>query len=170
MRFASILAVTLLCASMVHAGPFTYYFSGEITSINGTPPAGVAVGDRFVGSYTFDSSIYANSHPAMSGWYYFSEPGAMRLSVGDLDLISGIQSRIEVHNDSYGDRLAIWASDFVSNGVDVGGIVIGLVDDSGSVFDDAANPLVVAPIDRFTSAGLNLEGRPVWIRRARGSA
>ncbi len=169
MRFASILAVTLLCASMVHAGPFTYYFSGEITSINGTPPAGVAVGDRFVGSYTFDSSIYANSHPAMSGWYYFSEPGAMRLSVGDLDLISGIQSRIEVHNDSYGDRLAIWASDFVSNGVDVGGIVIGLVDDSARSSTMRPFLLLLHPsIDSPRRASI-LRGGP-WIRRARGSA
>ena len=166
MRSAALLTTVILAVSGVQAiaVPVTFQFSGQVTGVidfGGVLGGAVTVGQTFQGSYTYESTLpdtNMNPDPDSSIGYYASPASVMHVSIGSLDVWSGIHNAILVYNLPTGDRLRLQSWGFDSAGLQGVHMGVDLSDDSASVLTSDALPLPVPPISGFTTARFFLEG------------
>jgi hypothetical protein len=141
------------------AYPITFEFGGTIewivdeTSVLG----GMGVGDRFSGTYTFDSSLTDSSSDPTIG-NYSSPASVMHVVVGAVDFVSGGRSWLTVRDQWHGlDGLEMTAADFSAAGLHINHMGPLLSDTTGSVFSNDLLPLVPPSITGFDSRFFRLE-------------
>lgn len=107
----------------------TYEFSGEVTAASGVFFAG-QVGDRFSGSFVYDTAAVLSGSNATNGFY---NAGLLSLIV---DGVSIPPVQLRVHNEAPGgdDVLTLFG------GVDVNDVRLTLFDRTGTAFSSIAIP------------------------------
>ena len=126
----------MLGVAQARAELITFYFGGEITSVddpNGTLGGAVQVNDAWSGSYTFESTtpdLYPGT-PEIGR--YESSAASMSMTLGTLTIeAQGTQCSIGIFDEAEGDYFAMECSGFYQNDIPVGELGFSLRDSTGA--------------------------------------
>lgn len=147
-----LLAAAVWAPTAAQAVPVTFEFSGTVSSISTqtgySVPGGVAIGDTFAGSFTYESSM-PYSEIWMNGgighYYYYNAISSMSFSVGSFSghetfwpQLSTTQNNIElVNSSSDAFRLNQAVSGPSSNGFSPAFFNFSLISPDGSMLSSA---------------------------------
>jgi hypothetical protein len=96
------------------AVPVTGIFIGEVTSVSGAVPGGIAAGDAVAGTFTYDTDGITGTYPAYEGiGYSTDDSGVLRVTINGLNWVSGngdpLQVMVENDNSDGKDVLMLLA-------------------------------------------------------------
>lgn len=164
----------MLCGRVVMAGtlvligtgaawatPITWYFSGELTYVAdfGTLPNDVIVGTPFSGSFSYEPPI-PDSLPAVATQsIYGAEAGALLLSVGSYDIVSGDTNRISVTSNGTLSAIDLYALDFQTPFGFAFDWSVGFAHIGEPLWPDTSLPLAVPSLDDFESRTMFADGQ-----------
>lgn len=156
---AALVAVSACLEAL--AVPVTFEFAGHVTSItgNGAQLLGndVVVGDRFQGTYTFESTLTDSSPADPHYGRYDSTTSVMHVAIGALELWSDAQNVIQIYSFDTYDELGLGSFDFASAGLRVSAMIVHLSDSAGSALSSDQLPAFVPLLHVYTARTLQIE-------------